>query len=187
MDLILWILLAVVVVCIVYGIGLYNALVTLKVKVEETWSSIDTQLKKRYDLIPNLVETVKGYADHEQEVLENVTKARSQAMQARSPEEQANAENMLTATLKSLFAVSENYPQLKANENFMQLQQALGQVENDIQRYREFYNTAVRSYKTRTEVFPDSILAGMFNFPQKEFFEITDAAERENVKVSFGK
>lgn len=185
MDVILWGLLAVIAIIAVYVIGVYNTLVALRVKVEEAWSSIDTQLKKRYDLIPNLVETVKGYAGHEKEVFENVTKARSQAMQAGTPEEQAQAENFLTQTLKSLFAVSENYPQLRANENFMQLQQTLNQVENDIQRYREFYNNVVRQYQTKLQSFPDNIIAGMFNFQGKEFFETDNPEERQNVKVQF--
>lgn len=180
-------LLIIIVILVVIGLwimGIYNSLVTLRVRTEETWSGIDTQLKKRYDLIPNLVETVKGYAKHEKEVFENVTKARSQAMQAGTPEEQMKAEGMLSGALKSLFAVAENYPDLKANENFMQLQQTLNGVEGDIQSSREVYNASVKQFNTAIAVFPANMIAGMFGFFKKEFFEIAEA-ERENVKVKF--
>ncbi len=164
--------------------GLYNSLVTLRVRTEETWSGIDTELKKRYDLIPNLIETVKGYASHEKEVFEAVTKARSQAMQAGSPEEQMKADNMLSGALKSLFAVAEAYPDLKANENFMHLQQTLGATEEDIQSAREVYNVSIKQYNTAVQVFPANLVAGIFGFIKKEFFEVV-GVERENVKVKF--
>jgi len=165
-------------------IAIYNSLVKLRIKVDESWSGIDTQLKRRYDLIPNLVETVKGYAKHESETLENVIKARTSAMGAQTPGEQAKAENMLSETLKSIFALSESYPELKANQNFLELQQTLNDLEDQIQLSRRYYNATVRDYNTKREVFPNNMIAGMFNFAKREFFEIADA-ERENVKVAF--
>lgn len=179
------ILLIVIAVIAIVVMGVYNNLVQLRVRAEEAWSTIDTQLKKRYDLIPNLVETVKGYAKHESEVFQNVTEARTQAMQATTPAEQTQAENALSGTLKSLFAVAESYPELKANENFLQLQNTLQSVENDINGSRVDYNAAVRAFNIAQESFPGNIFAGMFGFTKREFFEITNEVERENVKVSF--
>lgn len=166
-------------------IGIYNTLIRLKNKVDEGWADIDTQLKRRYDLIPNMVETVKGYAKHEKGTFEAVTKARSMAMGATNPEAKAEAENMLTGTLKSLFAIAENYPELKANTNFMELQQTLKEIEEHIQLSRRYYNATVRDLNTKVEIFPNNIVAGMFGFKKREYFEIEREEERENVKVSF--
>jgi LemA protein len=171
---------------IAFGIiGIYNSLVTLKNKVDEGWADIDTQLKRRYDLIPNMVETVKGYAKHEKGTFEEVTKARNMAMNTKNPEEKAKAENMLTGTLKTLFAVAENYPQLKANQNFLDLQATLKEIEEHIQLSRRYYNATVRDFNTKIEIFPNNLLAGMLGFSKREYFEIEREEERENVKVSF--
>jgi LemA protein len=180
----IWIFIGIVAVIAIYGIAVYNSLVSLRQKVSEAWSDIDVQLKRRYDLIPNIVETVKGYATHEATVFEDVTKARSQAISATGLQEQAEAENMLSGTLKSLFAVSENYPELKANENFLELQRELSDTENKIQASRRFYNGVVMSLNTKIESFPDSVIASIGKFEKKEYFEIAEA-EKENVKVSF--
>jgi len=166
-------------------IGIYNSLVTLKNKVDEGWADIDTQLKRRYDLIPNMVETVKGYAKHEKGTFEEVTKARNMAMKATTPEEKAKAENMLTGTLKTLFAVAENYPELKANQNFLDLQATLKEIEEHIQLSRRYYNATVRDFNTKVEIFPNNVIAPMFGFTKREYFEIEREEERENVKVSF--
>jgi LemA protein len=179
-----WIVLGLVAILVIYGIVVYNALVSLRQKVSEAWADIDVQLKRRYDLIPNLVETVKGYATHESNVFEEVTKARNQAINATGLEAKAEAENMLSGTLKSLFAVSENYPELKANENFLELQRELSDTENKIQAARRFYNSVVMSLNTKVESFPDSIIASFGKFEKKEYFEIAES-EKENVKVSF--
>ncbi len=179
------IVLIVIVVLVLAIIGIYNSLVKLRVDSESAWSDIDTQLKRRFDLIPNIVETVKGYAKHEASVFENVTKARSMAMQATGPKQMAEAENMLSGALKSLFAVAENYPELKANQNFLDLQGTLTQVEEEINKSRRYYNAVVRDYNTKLQVFPNNIIAGMFNFKEKEFFELDSEEERKNVKVSF--
>ena len=182
------ILIAVPAIIIIWGILTYNSLITLKNRTDEAWSDIDVQLKRRYDLIPNLMETVKGYAGHEKEVFENVTKARTAAMNAEqsgNPEEIAQTENMLTGALKSLFAVAENYPDLKASQNFLQLQDELSDTENKIQASRRFYNGNVRDFNIKTQTFPSNIVAGMFNFAVRKFFEIENAEERENVKVKF--
>lgn len=166
----------------------YNKLVSLRNLAESSWSDIDVQLKKRWDLIPNLVETVKGYASHEKATLENVIKARSAAMNAGSGsngvQAQAQAENMLTAALKSLFALSESYPELKANTNFLELQQSISAVENDIQLARRYYNAVVRDYNTLCETFPALIVANIFGFARKQYFEM-DETQRENVQVKF--
>lgn len=167
-----------------FVIGVYNNLITLKNKVDEGWADIDTQLKRRYDLIPNMVETVKGYAKHEKETLENVTKARNVAMGATDPTAKAQAENMLSGALKTLFAVAENYPELKADKNFLELQTTLKEIEEHIQLSRRYYNATVRDFNTKLEVFPNNIVAGMFGFKRRDFFEI-DEGQRENVKVSF--
>jgi LemA protein len=180
----LYIVLGIAVVIILWVIGTFNKLVSLVNRGKEAWADIDVQLKRRYDLIPNLVETVKGYAAHEKSVFEEVTKARSQAMQADGAEEQGKAENMLSGALKSLFAVSEAYPDLKANENFLNLQNELTDTENKIQAARRFYNSVVRDLNTALEVFPTNMIAGMFNFAKREFFELEEEAAKDPVKVS---
>jgi LemA protein len=167
-------------------IGTYNSLVKLKNRVEEAWSDITVQLKRRTDLIPNLVNTVKGYAAHETGVFEKVTEARSAIMNANGVAESAQAENMLEGALKSLFAVAEAYPDLKANQNFLQLQQELVDTEDKIQASRRFYNGGVRDLNTKIETFPVNLVAGMFNFSKREFFEVEDRASVENpVEVQF--
>jgi LemA protein len=182
------IVLAVVVgVVLLFGLillGIYNGLVRSRIRCREAWSGIDVQLKRRSSLVPNLVETVKGYAAHEREVLENVTRARARLDQAGTPGQAAQADNALTATLKTLFAVAENYPQLKANENFLQLQRDLSDVEEKIAFARQFYNRNVMDFNTRIQVFPNVLIANTFNFTAFEFFEAEEAA-REDVKVSF--
>ena len=166
-------------------ITIYNKLVRLRNTMKSSWSDVDVQLKKRFDLVPNLVETVKGYAAHEKGVFEKVTQARSMAMQATSPAEMAKAENMLRDTLKSLFAVAEAYPELKANTNFLQLQSQLQELENNIESARRYYNAVVRDFNTQIEVFPSNIIASMFNFKQGDFFQLEAPEERKAVKVSF--
>jgi len=165
-------------------LGMYNGLVRGRVRCREAWSGIDVQLKRRASLVPNLVETVKGYAAHEREVLENVTRARAMLEQAGSAGQAAQADNALTQALRSLFAVSENYPQLRANENFLALQQELSDIEEKIAFARQFYNRNVMDFNTRIEVFPNVFVANMFNFAPFEFFEAEEAA-REDVPVSF--
>src|SRR6266853_4190845 len=179
-----WVILAVVVGILAFVMMAYNALVQLRVRADSAWSDIDVQLKRRHDLIPNLVETVKGYAAHEKGTFEDIAKFRSQAMQATTPEGKAAAENQLSGALKSLFAVAENYPQLKASEEFTQLQGSLSRIEDSIQNSRSYYNVAVRDLNTRIQVFPTNILAGMFGFQGRQFFE-TAEAEREPVAVKF--
>lgn len=176
---------AIVVLIILWVIGTYNRFVKLKNSIEEAFSTMDVYLKKRYDLIPNLVETVKGYAKHEKETLESVMQARNMAMNATSVEDKIAGENMLTGTLKSLFAVAEAYPDLKANANFMALQGELGQMEDEIANSRKYYNAVVKTYNTKREMFPSVIIAGLFGFAKKPLFEVSDAQERENVKVAF--
>ncbi len=163
---------------------LYNRLVVLRNRVDNAWSQIDVQLRRRYDLIPNLVETVKGYAAHERETLEKVVAARQMAIDANSVAEQGQAENMLTSTLRSLFAVSEAYPDLKANQNFMMLQEELSGTESKIAYARQFYNDSVMSFNTAIQSFPANLLAGILGFSQREYFEIEEAA-KEPVKVEF--
>lgn len=165
-------------------IVLYNSLVRVRNQVRNAWAQIDVQLKRRNDLIPNLVETVKGYAKHEKGVFTEVTKARTQMMNANTVEEKADASNMLSGTLKSLFAVAENYPQLKANENFLQLQEELSGTENKIAYSRQHYNDMVMKFNTKVEVFPNNLIAGIFSFKQEKSFEAT-AEEKKNVKVQF--
>ena len=178
------ILLIILAAVIIWIIGTYNGLITLKNRVDEAWSDIDVQLKRRYDLIPNLINTVKGYATHEKEVFEKVTEARTRAMNAGSTNEKAEAENMLSGTLKTLFAVSENYPDLKANQNFLELQRELTDTEDKIQAARRFYNGNARDFNIKIEVFPNNMIAGMLHFTKREFFEAGEG-ERENVKVEF--
>lgn len=169
---------------VVYVIVLFNSLVQFRNRVSEAWSDIDVQLKRRYDLIPNLINTVKGYAAHESGVFEKVTQARAAAMQATTPESKAEAENMLSGTLKSLFAVTEAYPDLKANQNFLELQRELSDTENKIQAARRFYNGNVLELNNKIDMFPSNIIAGMFSFTKREFFEVADG-EKEPVKVAF--
>ncbi len=170
----------------IFTIAVYNRLIRLRNTVRSSWSDIDVQLKKRYDLVPNLVETVKGYASHEKNVFENVTRARSTAMQVAAPADKAKAENALTETLKSLFALAEAYPELKANANFMQLQTQLKDLEDNIENARRYYNAVVRDFNIVIESFPSNIVASSFGFRQEEFFELeTPEAERKPVKVSF--
>ncbi|MFH1667920.1 MAG: LemA family protein [Candidatus Komeilibacteria bacterium] len=178
------IIIGVIVLIILWLIAVYNGLIRLKNRVAEAWSDIDVQLKRRYDLIPNLIETVKGYATHEKETLENVIKARNLAMQAQDPKAKADTENALSATLKSIFALSESYPDLKANQNFLKLQDELSDTENKIQAARRFYNTNVRDFNTKIQVFPTNIIANMLKFTAKDFFE-ANKDEKKNVEVKF--
>jgi len=182
---ILYIVLAVVVAVIFWLVGVYNSLVRLNNKTKEAWSDIDVQLKRRHDLIPNLVETVKGYAKHEAGTFEKVTEARAAAISAKNPGDSAKAENALSETLKSLFAISENYPDLKANTNFQQLQTDLRDTEDKIEASRRYYNGNVRDFNTKIETFPNNMVAGMLKFKKYDFFEVADAKERENVEVKF--
>jgi LemA protein len=181
---ILAVLVGIVLLFALFLLGTYNGLVRSRIRCREAWSGIDVQLKRRASLIPNLVETVKGYASHEREVLENVTRARAQLEQAGSPAQAAQADNALTQTLRSLFAVAENYPQLKANENFLSLQNELSDIEEKIAFARQFYNRNVMDFNQRIEVFPNVIIAHTFNFAPFEFFEAEEAA-RQDVQVSF--
>ncbi len=179
-----WIVIGVVLLVIIAAILIFNGLVVLRNRVENAWSQIDVQLKKRYDLVPNLVETVKGYAKQERTVFEEVTKARAAVMKAGNVQETAEANNMLTGALKSLFAVAENYPQLHSSQNFMMLQEELSGIEGKIAFARQFYNDSVLSYDTAIEQFPGSIFASIFGFKEKPYFEIEEKS-REPVKVSF--
>ncbi len=185
MSTILWVILIVIVAVVFWIIGVYNGLVKLRLRAKEAWSDINVQLKRRYDLIPNLVQTVKGYATHERELFEKVTQARAQAMSATGVKEKAGAENMLSNTLKSLFAVAENYPDLKASTNFLELQRELTDTEDKIQAARRFYNTNVRDLNIKIESFPANTVAGILGFKQMEMFETANEAEREPVAVKF--
>ena len=180
-----WIILIVIIVIVAFAIAVYNGLIRLKNKTQEAWSDIDVQLKRRYDMIPNLVETVKGYAKHEKGTFEKVAELRSQAMQAAGPGEKAKADNMLTETLKSIFAVAENYPELKANQNFLDLQGQLSQIEEVIQQARRYYNGNVRDFNIKIEVFPNNLFAGIMGFKKFEFFEVGSEQEKANVQVKF--
>ncbi|MCW9054390.1 MAG: LemA family protein [Candidatus Pacebacteria bacterium] len=184
---IVYILIGVVAVVALWVVFAYNSFVRMINRAKEAWADIDVQLKRRYDLIPNLINTVKGYAAHEKQTLEKVTEMRAKAMQGGSLEERAEAENMLTGALKSLFAVSENYPDLKANENFLELQRELSDTENKIQAARRFYNGNVRDLNTAIESFPQNIVANVFRFDKQEFFELgeDEQAAKDPVKVSF--
>ena len=181
----LLIILVIIGVVIVAVIGIYNGLVNLRNRCENAWSQVDVQLRRRYDLIPNLVETVKGYAKHEKETFLKVTEARAQAINAGSVKEQGTAENMLSGALKSLFAVVESYPDLKANQNFLMLQEELAGTEGKIAYARQFYNDNVMKFNTKQQVFPSNIIANMFNFNEREYFEIDEAEAKEPVKVKF--
>src|SRR5579862_7450817 len=179
-------LVVIVVLLIIFVIGMYNSLVRLRVQCDNAWSDIDVQLKRRYDLIPNLVETVKGYAGHEKGTLEGVVAARNQAMNTQGPAAKADAENVLTSALRQVFALAEAYPQLRAVESFTQLQNTLNQIEDTLQNARRYYNAVVRDLNTRIQQFPSNIVAGLSGFKTREFFEITAPAEREVPRVSFG-
>jgi len=182
----IWIILAVVVVLAIVVIAIYNGLVSTKVRVDEAWSDITVQLKRRMDLIPNLVNSVKGYAKHEKEVFEKVTEARASVMSAKGVKETAKAENQFEDALKSLFAVAENYPQLRASENFQQLQAELTDTEDKIMASRRFYNGAARELNIKIQSFPSNVIAGMFGFKAREFFEVEDRAAAEKpVDVQF--
>jgi len=170
---------------LVFVIIAYNSLVRLRVQSDSAWADVDVQLKRRYDLIPNLVETVKGYAGHERATLEKVTEARTQAMAAQKPGEKARAEGMLTEALKTLFALAENYPQLRAVESFTDLQRQLSEIEEQIQLSRRYYNAVVRDLNTRIRQFPTNLVASLFRFELREFFEVAVAAEREAPRVRF--
>ena len=185
MNIFLWAIVIVVAVIVFWLIVVYNGLIKFKLRTDEAWSDIDVQLKRRYDLIPNLVETVKGYAQHERQLFEKVTEARAKAISAQGPEQKAEAENMLSGTLKSLFAVAEAYPDLKANQNFLELQRELTDTEDKIQASRRFYNGNVRDFNTKIQVFPNNMVAGILGFKSYEFFEVKEAAAKEPVKVSF--
>lgn len=179
------IILLIIVVLVVWLISSYNGFVKLRNKTEEAFSAMDVSLKKRYDLIPNYVETVKGYAKHESETLENVVNARNMAMTASTPEERIEKDNLLTGSLRSLFAIAENYPELKANTNFLELQRQLSDIEDEIAGSRRYYNGVVNKFNTKTEMFPGNLIAGIFGFRRKPLYEVNDVQERENVKVSF--
>lgn len=185
MSAVVWVIIIAIAALVLWLISVYNSLIKRRNQTNEAWSDIDVQLKRRYNLIPNLVETVKGYAKHERELFENVTKARTAAMGAQSIEDKGKAENMLSGTLKSLFAVAENYPDLKANQNFLKLQDELADTENKIQAARRFYNGNVRDFNTKIQVFPNNMVAGMMNFKAFEFFEVEEEKEREVVDVKF--
>jgi LemA protein len=179
------VLLIALVVIVVIFVGFYNSLISLRNRCDNAWAQVDVQLRRRYDLIPNLVETVKGYAKHEREVFQRVTEARSKAVNAGSVKERGEAENMLRGALKSLFAVVENYPELKANQNFLMLQEELAGTEGKIAYARQFYNDSVMKFNVKQQVFPSNIIAGMFNFKEKEYFEIEEAEAKGPVKVQF--
>ncbi|RME52716.1 LemA family protein [Candidatus Woesearchaeota archaeon] len=180
----MWILIGIAVVVVLWAIVKFNRLIALRNRINNAWSQIDVQLKRRFDLIPNLVETVKGYAKHEKQVLENVTKARAALQTAQTVADKAKADNMITGALKSLFAVSENYPDLKANQNFLQLQEELSGTETKIAAARQFYNDTVLQYHNAIQSFPTNIIAKLFGFKEREFFKAPEE-ERKAVKVSF--
>lgn len=185
MSTVLIIILVVVALLVIYLITCYNSFVKLNNKIKEAYATMDVYLKKRYDLIPNLVGTVKGYAKHEQGTLEKVIQARNMAMNAGSVDERVEGENILSGTLKSLFALSESYPDLKANENFVSLQSDLNRMEEEIASSRKYYNAIVNTFNTKTEVFPSNLIANMFGFSVKPLFEVENENERQNVKVEF--
>ena len=182
---VLGIILAIAVVIVIWLVSSYNGFIRLRNKSEEAFSAMDVSLKKRYDLIPNLVETVKGYAKHERETLEAVIAARNKAAGATTPEQKIAGDSQLSNTLKSLFAVAESYPELKANESFVSLQKQLSRIEEEIAGSRRYYNGVVNKYNTKTEMFPGNLVAGMFGFARKPLYEVNSEAERENVTVSF--
>jgi LemA protein len=177
--------LIIIVAIAIMAIGMYNSLITLRNRCDNAWSQVDVQLRRRYDLIPNLVETVKGYAKHESGVFERVTQARAAAVNAQTVKDQGQAENVLTGALKSLFAVAENYPELKANQNFLMLQEELAGTESKVAYARQFYNDNVMKFNMRQQVFPSNIIANMFGFKTKEYFQIEEEVAKGPVKVSF--
>ena len=179
------VVIVIVAILVIWFIAMYNGFVKIKNRVDEAFATIDVYLKKRYDLIPNLVETVKGYAAHESGTLEKVVQARNMAQSAGSDQEKIAADNMLSGTLKSLFAVAEGYPDLKANTNFIDLQNQLKAIEEDIANARKYYNAVVREFNTKREVFPSNIIAGMFGFKVRPLYEVETAEERQNVRVQF--
>ena len=181
----LWIALAIIILIVLVLVAIYNGLVQKRIRCQEAWSQIDVQLKRRYDLIPNLIEVVKGYAAHEKETLERVIQARNRAVAAQGVKQQAEAENFLTGALRQLFALSESYPNLKANENFAQLQEELTSTENKIAFARQHYNDTAAVYNTAREKFPNNTVAGVFNFQQRDYFEIEEPSHREAPKVKF--
>jgi len=183
----IWIILGIVVVLIIAVIGMYNSLVQSKMKVDNAWSQIDVQLQRRFDLIPNFVETVKGYMTHEKETFEKIASLRTSWANANSVSEKAELDNQLSTTLKTIMAVSENYPELKANQNFSELSEELRNTENKISFSRQFYNDTVTMYNTKLQVFPSNIIAGMFNFKARDLFKAESDEARRNVKVDFGK
>ncbi len=186
MSITLIVVLVILTLVFFYGIFEYNQFVSQRARIEEAWADIDVQLKRRYDLIPNLMDTVKGYMEHEKETFQQVTEARTQAMEAESIEEQQGAENTLSGALKSLFAVSEDYPELRATENFQKFQEELADTENKIQAARRFYNANVRDYNTDIDQFPQNIVADVFGFQKREYFELEEeSGARENVDVDF--
>lgn len=180
----LWVLIVVVVVIILWFILAYNSFVRLRNNIDNAWSQIDVQLKRRFDLIPNLIETVKGYMKHEKSTFKEITEARTAFMKSTGPAQKAKAENMLSNALKTIFSVAENYPKLEASKNFMQLQEELSGTESKIAYARQFYNDSVLSYNNKIQTFPSKVIAGMFNFKLREFFK-TEEAERKAVKVQF--
>ena len=181
----IWIIIAIIIVLAIAFVGMYNSFIKLKNSCEEAFSTMDVYMKKRFDLIPNLVETVKGYAAHEKETLEKVMAARNGIQSAATVEEKMAQENVLTGTLKSLFAVAEAYPDLKANTIFLDLQNQLQSVEEDIANSRKYYNAVVKQFNTKCEMFPSNIIASMFHFERKPLFEVDSAEERKNVEVNF--
>lgn len=182
-----WIILAIVVILVIAIISMYNGLVSSRVKVDNAWSQIDVQLQRRFDLIPNFVETVKGYAAHESETFEKITSLRTSWANANTVAEKADLDNQLSGALKTIMAVSENYPDLKANQNFSELSEELRNTENKISFSRQFYNDSVTRYNTKLELFPSNLVAGMFNFQKKELFAAESDEARKNVKVDFSK
>ena len=182
----IWIILGIVVVLIIAVIGMYNSLVQSKIKVDNAWSQIDVQLQRTFDLIPNFVETVKGYMTHEKETFEKIASLRTSWANANSVSEKAELDNQLSTTLKTIMAVSENYPELKANQNFSELSEELRNTENKISFSRQFYNDTVTMYNTKLQVFPSNIIAGMFNFKARDLFKAESDEARRNVKVDFG-
>ena len=182
-----WIILAIVILLVLYVIGIYNGLISLRVKADNSWSQIDVQLQRRFDLIPNFVETAKQYMSHESETLEKVTALRTSWANAGTMSEKAQVDNELSGTLKTILSVTENYPELKANENFMQLSEELRNTENKIAFSRQFYNDAVAKYNEKILLFPSNIIANMFNFKSRDLFKAESEEARKNVKVDFGK
>ena len=182
-----WIILAIVVILVIAIISMYNGLVSSRVKVDNAWSQIDVQLQRRFDLIPNFVETVKGYAAHESETFEKITSLRTSWANANTVAEKADLDNQLSGALKTIMAVSENYPDLKANQNFSELSEQLRNTENKISFSRQFYNDTVTMYNQKLQIFPSNIIANMFNFTPRELFTVDNAEARKNVKVDFGK